>query len=226
MDKIKSRILNKTTSHFIWQGAEVYVKEAFKNEDISIKRVLQKVNNNIPAHLLRGLDAIYVGQFDFLKSKSLEAAFQDGIIFLDNNKPSEEECADDIIHELAHLVEQEYGFLIYSDKQIEQEFLSKRKQLWRNLVSENFDVNLSDMLQTSYNKNLDMFLYQVVGYSTLSLYTMDLFYSPYGATSLREYFANCFEGFFWDKQTDRIKKTSPKVFDKLVELLYYKENEE
>lgn len=225
MDEVKSRILSKTNSHFIWSGAEIHVKESFTNEKISIKRVLQKVNNSIPSHLLKGLDAIYVGDFDFLKSRSLEAAFQDGIIFLDNKKPSEEECADDIIHELAHLVEQEYGFLIYSDRQVEEEFLLKRKQLWRNLVSENFDVNLSDMLQTDYNKNLDMFFYQVVGYSTLSLHTMDLFYSPYGATSLREYFANCFEGFFWDKQTDRIKKTSPKVFDKLVELLYYKKDE-
>ena len=93
-------------------------------------------------------------------------------------------------------------------------------------MSEGFEINLRDLMNPEYEKSVDLFLYQVVGYPTLSMLTVNLFYSPYGTTSLREYFANCFEAFYWDKDTDRVKQISPKVFDKLVKLLYYKSNED
>jgi hypothetical protein len=46
-----------------------------------------------------------------------------------------------------------------------------------------------------------------------------LFVSPYGATSLREYFANCFEEYFARRQYDHVKKISPAVFEKIELLL-------
>ncbi len=216
---------NKTSKHFAWYGAEVHVKDDFIEKGVSIKNILKKVESSIPTHLLRGLDAVYVGEFQFLKDRALDAAYESGAIFVSNQKKSENECADDVVHEIAHLVEQEYGEIIYSDGSIRKEFIKKRKELWNILTSEGYEINLRDFINTEYEKTVDLFLYQIVGYPALSVLTVNLFYSPYGATSMREYFANCFEAFFWDKDVSRVKQISPKVFDKLTKLLYYKEDE-
>ena len=121
---IKSRIKRNISKHFVWNGVEVHIKEAFLEQDISIKNILKTVETHVPKHLLRGLETIYIGEFDFLKKRDLEAGYENGGIFLSNEKSSEEDCVDDIIHEIAHLVEQEYAELIYSDGNIEKEFLN------------------------------------------------------------------------------------------------------
>ena len=200
---------------------DIFVQEDFVNKKISMRHVLDSVFKKVPTHLSRGLDAIYVGNFDFLNNRDLDAMYKDGAIFLSNDKKSVADVADDIVHELAHLVETEYGSLIYGDGQIEQEFIEKRKDLFFSLKEEmnNMELTLIDFLDPEYNPQFDQFLYQELGYSMLSIMTINLFYSPYGATSLREYFANCFEGFFWDRDIVRIKSLSPKVYSKLERLI-------
>jgi hypothetical protein len=47
---------------------------------------------------------------------------------------------------------------------------------------------------------------------------MGLFLSPYGATSLREYFSNAFEGYFLNDEKEYVKKISPAVYNKLDKL--------
>ena len=59
----------------------------------------------------------------------------------------------------------------------------------------------------------------MVGYPTLTQLTPNLFVSPYGATSLREYFANCFEEYFARRQYNHVKKISPAVYEKIELLL-------
>ena len=53
--------------------------------------------------------------------------------------------------------------------------------------------------------------------------SVNLFYSPYAITSLREYFANGFEAYFNNKDRSRIHVLSPILFDKLEKLDYNKE---
>ena len=60
------------------------------------------------------------------------------------------------------------------------------------------DITLTPHLYdfTEYNKKFDNFFANEVGYPTLLSLTMGLFVSPYGATSIQEYFANGFEKYF------------------------------
>ena len=47
----------------------------------------------------------------------------------------------------------------------------------------------------------------------------NLFYSPYAVTSLKEYFANGFEAYFFYGEYAFLEKTCPKLFNKLSALL-------
>ena len=57
-----------------------------------------------------------------------------------------------------------------------------------------------------------------VGYPVLSAMTVNLFYSPYGSTSIREYFANGFEAFYMQEDINRLKKISPELYKKIIEI--------
>ena len=65
-----------------------------------------------------------------------------------------------------------------------------------------------------------MFFYDEIGYPTLGIYTSSLFYSPYGCTSLREYFANGFEAYFMREEIGRLKRISPVLYNKIVKLAF------
>lgn len=216
---LKGYIKNKKPNQFRWNGVDIFIQKDFTSKDVSMKDVLAKISKKVPQHLLSGLDAIYVGEFDFLKSRDLDALFRDGAIFLSNDKHSVDDTADDITHEIAHLIEKEQGALIYQDGEIEREFLNKRKELYFILKEEGYEVSLNYFLNPDYDLQFDQYLYQHIGYPALSILTINLFYSPYGATSLREYFANCFEGFFWNEDIVRVKDISPKVYEKLKSLI-------
>jgi hypothetical protein len=144
--------------------------------------------------------------------------YENSSIFITNEHVDEEDFLDDLVHEVAHSVEEIYSDLIYGDKKIEKEFLSKRKHLWHLLKNEGFDVELSDFLNIEFSKKFDNFLYMEIGYPILSIHTVNLFYSPYGCTSLREYFANGFEAFFMKENINRLKKISPQLFNKIIGL--------
>ena len=216
---LKGYIRGKKPKQFKWHGVDVFVQKDFTSPEVDIEKVLSQLSKKIPHHLFSGLDAIYVGEFDFLKSRDLDAMFRDGAIFLSNEKISVEDTADDITHEIAHLVEKEKSNFIYGDGKIEQEFLNKRKELYFILKEEGYEVSLSQFLNPEYDIQFDQYLYQHVGYPVLSVLTINLFYSPYGATSLREYFANCFEGFFWNEDITRVNDLSPEVYKKLEQLI-------
>ena len=64
----------------------------------------------------------------------------------------------------------------------------------------------------------DNLLYKEIGYPILANLTSGLFVSPYGATSIREYFANAFEHYFLNDLTS-VKLISPTAYDKIQELL-------
>ena len=63
------------------------------------------------------------------------------------------------------------------------------------------------------------FLSQDIGYVNLRGVTQGLFYSPYAATSLREYFANGFENFHIKKDYNYLQIMSPVLYNKIQNLL-------
>ena len=79
-------------------------------------------------------------------------------------------------------------------------------------------LNLICKRGKNYNKKFDNFLANVVGYPTLLTLTMGLFASPYGATSIQEYFANGFEKYFLDNPR-RVRDISPVLYRKIELIL-------
>jgi hypothetical protein len=96
--------------------------------------------------------------------------------------------------------------------------MGKRKRLFQRLVSDGWNLNLDNFVQVGYSKEFDELLYIEIGYPILSSHTVDLFNSPYGATSIQEYWANGFEAFFL-KNPERIKKISPQIYNKITTLI-------
>ena len=170
----------------------------------------------MPRHLFQNVDTMYVGQFDFFEDRDINAMNENSCIFVTNDQDDNDDMADDIVHELAHSVEEVYKDLLYSDGLLQQEFVQKRKQLYSTLKSENItDLELSSFLNPFYNRNFDDFLENHVGYPLLDMVSSNLFYSPYAATSLREYFANGFEAFYFFQEPEFLQKFCPVLFDKL-----------
>ena len=209
---------SKSNNHFIWSGIEVYVKEAFVNKQIDLKKQIREYTKLIPQFLLNNIDTIYVGKFDFLEGRHLQAAFQHGSIWVSNEMLNSDELMENLVHETAHSLEEQYQNLIYSDKSLEHEFLMKRKQLFLMLKDEIEDLNLSQFLEVEYDVAFDEYLYTDIGYPMLSMYTVNLFYSPYAVTSLREYYATGFEAFFNRKDVVRLRGISPELYKKMVDL--------
>lgn len=208
---------NKNRKHFTFSGIEVNIKDDIANR-VSIEQVLQKVFHLVPKNLLSNIENIYIGQYEELNSRKIQAMYDKGNIFVTNHQSSESDLLDDLVHEIAHSVEDKYGDTIYSDGQIEKEFLFKRKKLWMTLGNKGFELPLEYFLETEYNEKFDMFLYEKVGYKLLNSIAAQIYYSAYAATSLREYFANGFEAFFLKEDIDRLKTISPNLFFKLKEL--------
>ena len=139
-------------------------------------------------------------------------------------KDDNDDLIDDIIHEVAHAVEERYGQFLYSDEKIKNEFLLKRSRLKRILEDQGYDISNLDFFETEYDEEFDLFLYKEVGYDALRLLVVDLFTAAYSATSLREYFARGFEEYYLGNLL-YLKDISPYIYKKLS-LLNEKDLEE
>ena len=73
-------------------------------------------------------------------------------------------------------------------------------------------------MDSEYNEEFDMFLYEKVGYDRLAVFMQGLYLNPYAATSLREYFATGFTEFFVESEHTFMKKVSPALYQKLSEM--------
>lgn len=194
-------------------------------EDIDLDYVLEHIERRIPIHLFHLIDSILIGDFNFLNKRDINASYMDGAIYVTNRQHDEGDMIDDIVHELAHSVEELYRNDIYIDQSIEEEFLGKRKRLCNILSSEGAKVPMTSCLESEYNKSFDEFLYKDVGYEKLVSLTMGLFNSPYAATSLREYFANGFEAYFIGDRK-YLQNISPFLYKKLDQLNTYNKKQE
>ena len=107
-------------------------------------------------------------------------------------------------------------------EKLQNEFLGKRERLKAILSAQGYGLPEKYYADVEYSKKFDYFLSDEVGYPTLLSLTMGLFASPYGATSLREYFANGFEKYFLGHGR-RVKEVSPVLFNILNAV--YKESD-
>jgi uncharacterized protein YeaC (DUF1315 family) len=186
-------------------------------EYINLRAVLDKIEKMMPAAYFRYVDAVKIGTFPEMIDRELNAMYNDGVLYISNFQASEEDMYDDIIHEMAHAVEDNNRDLIYGDQRLMVEFLGKRKRLYSILKNEGYDVILEEFLNVNYNEDFDMFLYQDIGYERLNNLVMGLFPGAYSVTSLGEYFATGFERFYM-KEGNKLSKMCP-VLMKKIDLL-------
>ena len=186
-------------------------------EHINLRAVLDKIEEMMPAAYFRYVDAVKIGTFPEMIDRELNAMYLDGVLYISNFQASEEDMYDDIIHEMAHAVEDHNRDLIYGDQRVMVEFLGKRKRLYSILKNEGHDVTMEEFLNINYSEDFDMFLYQEIGYSRLSNLVMGLFPGPYSVTSLSEYFAVAFERFYM-REGKNLSKMCP-VLMKKIDLL-------
>lgn len=221
--KYKSFFKDSSTAILIEQvifGNVSVVQQSSLPDGVNINKILQKIHSSIPMHLVQSLDGIYIGEYNFLDNRDLNALYKDGVIYVSSKQDNIPDISDDIIHEIAHCVEESYGFDIYEDGEIEREFLRKRRRMFDFLKAYGYnDMPPAAYSELEYNEKFDNYMYLTVGYNVLNQIIPDLFCSPYGATSLREYFANGFEYYFAKRKFDRVKAISPAIFQKIDMLL-------
>ena len=183
-------------------------------EYIDLRAVLNKIEKMLPSAYFRYVDAVKIGTFPEMIDRELNAMYKDGVLYISNFQASEEDMYDDVIHEIAHAVEDNNRDLIYGDERLMVEFLGKRKRLYSVLKNEGYDVKLKEFLNINYDEKFDMFLYQNIGYEKLNNLVMGLFPGAYSVTSLGEYFAVGFERFYM-REGKNLSKMCPVLMRKI-----------
>jgi len=199
-------------------GIHVYFKDKIVDDGVDVESIVSKVESLLPPHLLQELEMIIVGWFEEFERRSINAFYDGGTVYVSNVQNNQEDMLDDLIHEIAHSVEQPYGFKIYADGKLKKEFLRKRVRLHDILWKEGYKIPKAVFLDTEYNKELDMFFYEDIGYDKLSQFVQGLFISAYAATSLREYFATGFTSFYIDTDHNFLKLNGPVLYNKILNL--------
>jgi hypothetical protein len=212
----QKKLQQKNRDFYTHGGLQVYFKDPIDNDKIDFEKVVAKFENIIPIHMRSEVEMIAIGWFEEFESRSINAFYDSGTLFVSNIQDNELDLFDDIVHETSHAVETVYGYQIYSDKKIEEEFLRKRKHLHDLLWTAGYKLPLSVFMETEYNKEFDLFLYETVGYDKLTIMVQGLFVSAYAPTSLREYFATGFTEFYIDSNHEHMKKMCPALYSKLI----------
>ena len=147
-------------------GIHVFFKEAMVDTSVDMEKVVARVENTLPAHLLAEVEMIILGWFDEFEERSINAFYRDGALYLSNLQSDENDTCDDVIHEIAHSLEAPYGYEIYGDQKLKDEFLRKRIHLHDILWASSYRIPKNLFLNPEYDKDFDMALYKKIGYST------------------------------------------------------------
>ena len=199
-------------------GLHVYFKDAPINDEIDVESVVAKLESKVPMHILSCVEMIIIGDFKEFHERSINAFYDSGAVYISNLQDNNEDIYDDLIHEYAHAVEEEYGYFIYNDRKIHNEFLRKRRHLYKILWEMGFKAPRAFFDNVEFDQEFDDFLYKKVGYLTLDNALRGVFLSSYAATSLREYFATAFTDFYMEPNHNFLKTVSPELYEKIISL--------
>jgi hypothetical protein len=219
LENKQNQLNNKQVDFYTSRGIHVYFKDKMENDSVSVEEVIASVESMLPKHLMSEVEMIVVGWFDEFEERQINAFYQDAILHISNKQDDHEDMVDDIVHEIAHSVEETYGYEIYADLKVKNEFLSKRLRLHDELWGIGHKAPKAFFSETEYNEEFDDFLLNTVGYDKLNVICSGLFINAYAPTSLREYFATGFTDFYMnphDRET--LKMVSPELYEKLSTL--------
>jgi len=213
----QKQLLEQQTDFYTPTGIHVFFKDSVDN--VNVEKVVAKIEELLPNHLISEVEMIIIGWFDEFEERSINAFYEGGTLYISNIQDSASDMVDDIVHEISHSLEEPRGLLIYGDKEVENEFLRKRKHLHNILWKMGYKIPSVVFMDPEYNQEFDLFLYEKVGYEKLSNVIRGLFINPYAVTSLREYFATAFTDFYLRPDEHQfLQKVSPELYKKLIAL--------
>lgn len=221
LDYIKQRqqMLENNNNFYTPNGIHVYTKDELVNDSVDLEGVVSQLEAKLPEHIRDGIEMVIVGHFDEFEERGINAFYKDGALYVSNIQDDNEDLLDDLVHETAHSVEEQYGMEIYADQKIKDEFLRKREHLYNVLWKMNFKAPKQAFTDTEYDQKFDEFLHQDVGYDKLSEILKGIMVTPYAATSLREYFATGFTEFYlYPDSHSYLQRVSPELYKKLMDL--------
>jgi hypothetical protein len=201
----------KLKDQYSMRGTQIYVNDQ-PPEHINLEFVFDYIAARVPKKLLDSVDVIYVGQFPEFEERDINAFYDSGAIFITNEQDDDQDMIDDIIHEIAHAVEERYNDFIYSDSSIEREFMAKRETLFNLCQSYDLHPPKSMLVNSDFDQIIDDYLYLEVGYDVINDLVNGLFISAYAATSLSEYYARTFEEWVFGHR-DQVRKLSPALYN-------------
>jgi hypothetical protein len=201
----------KLKDQYSMRGTQIYVNDQ-PPEHINLEFVFDYIAARVPKRLLDSVDVIYVGDFPEFKERDINAFYDNGAIFITNDQEDDQDMIDDIIHEIAHAVEERFNDFIYSDSSIEREFMAKRETLFNLCQSYDLHPPKSMLVNSDFDQVIDDYLYLEVGYDVINDLVNGLFISAYAATSLSEYYARSFEEWVFGHR-EQVKKLSPALYN-------------
>ena len=221
MNKLQNYIQNKQnkkTEYLLFNKIPVLVQDQIIN-DFSILDFISSLENVIPLDVTRTIKSIIILDSPVFEKKKVNALYHNGNIYISNKQDDIADAVDDVVHEYAHSLEENYAGEIYLDDTIKDEFLLKREQLERILRHQGYNTNKHDFNNTKYDNLLDNFLLNVVKYEVIEKLTdFSLFINPYAITSLREYFATGIEEYLLGDHLE-LQRIRPKLYQKIKDLL-------
>ena len=116
------RTIKNVQDFYTPTGIHVYVKDSLTG-DIDLEEVVSRLENIIPGHLLTEVEMIVIGWFEEFEKRDLNAFYSDGCLYVSPSQDNEADLLDDLVHETSHSLEELYGYEIYGDKTLENEFL-------------------------------------------------------------------------------------------------------
>lgn len=215
----KSLQSSSSVGEFTLAGLLVIIKDPLP-KNVNVRECLSLILERMPRNLFSNVKNIIIGRFDFLQQRNVQAIYKNNTIYITNEHDDNYDFMSDIIHEIAHAFEEKNSKYIYQDGRVKDEFLAKRQALYSKLLNDGtfLMIDKSYFMKSEFNLIFDQYLYGTIGYQKLSYITSDIFVSPYGATSLREYFANAFENFFINDMV-LVHKYAPTVYEKLLNFM-------
>ena len=215
----KQKQLQEMNSDFYTSlGTHVYFKDQLDNSNIDIEDIIAQVESKIPSHLLNEFEVIVIGHFDEFEERDITAFYKDGILHISNSQEDDADLVQDVVHEIAHSLESPYGYEIYGDQNIKDEFLRKRKILHDKLWTMGYKAPLEWFMNSEYDEEFDNHLRETVGRDKLRMICTGLFINAYAPISLREYFATGFTDFYMYPNHNFLQKISPALTKKLMML--------
>lgn len=121
----RQKMLEESNNFYTVSGIHVFTKNKMVNDLVDLEGVIGKLESMLPDHIRDGVEMVIVGQFDEFQERGINAFYKDGALYVSNFQSDNDDLLDDLVHETAHSVEEQYGMDIYADQEIKDEFLRK-----------------------------------------------------------------------------------------------------